>query len=182
MMVRMRNLRPSWVRAPTKSYAYTCAGFVAPVAAGPHRSRLSHRQGPAVPVEEAIGALVRLQAEGKIGGIGVSAIDNVTFARAGAVTTIAAVQNEYSLLHREPERALLGAVADSATAFVTCSPLARGLLSGMVRSWPQQASDDYRRSDERAEEGKRLEALILQFGLDSVAPSSQTLRLNRLIK
>jgi len=108
-----------------------------------------HRQDPAVPVEEAIGALARLQAEGKIGGIGLSAIDRVTLARAGAVATIAAVQNEYSLLHREPECALLGAVADSATAFVAYSPLARGLLSGTARSWPQQASDDYRRSDER---------------------------------
>jgi aryl-alcohol dehydrogenase-like predicted oxidoreductase len=108
-----------------------------------------HRQDPAVPVEDAVGALARLQAEGKIGGIGLSAIDSATYVRAAAVTAIAASQNEYSLLHREPERNLLATIADSPTVFVAYSPLARGLLSGTARSWPQQASDDYRRSDER---------------------------------
>ncbi|MDR3529924.1 MAG: aldo/keto reductase [Rhodopila sp.] len=108
-----------------------------------------HRQDPAVPVEEAIGELARLQAEGKIGGIGLSAIDSATFARAKVVTAIAAVQNEYSLLHREPECNLLATMTGSQTTFVAYSPLARGLLAGTARSWPQQAPGDYRRSDER---------------------------------
>ena len=108
-----------------------------------------HRQDPDVPVEEVIGTLIQLQAEGKIGGIGLSAIDNMTFARAGVVSAITAVQNEYSLLHRESELNLLAKVVDSHTAFVAYSPLARGLLSGTVRSWSQQDNDDYRRSDKR---------------------------------
>ncbi|NKK87522.1 aldo/keto reductase [Rhizobium leguminosarum bv. viciae] len=108
-----------------------------------------HRQDPNIPVEEAVGSLVRLQTEGKIGRIGLSAIDSATFIRATAVTPIAAVQNEYSLLQREPERDLLVTLAGSETTFVAYSPLARGLLTGTARSWGRQANDDYRRSDER---------------------------------
>lgn len=108
-----------------------------------------HRQDPNVPVEEVVGTLVRLQTEGKIGGIGLSAIDSATFVRATTVSPIAAVQNEYSLLQREPERDLLVTLAGSDTALVAYSPLARGLLTGTARHWDQQAKDDYRRSDER---------------------------------
>ncbi len=108
-----------------------------------------HRQDPAVPIEDAIGTLAKLRSEGKIGKVGLSAIDGATLARASAIVKIAAVQNEYSLLHRESAKEILGEIESSSTAFVAYSPLARGLLSETARVWTEQASDDYRRQDVR---------------------------------
>lgn len=121
-----------------------------------------HRQDPNVPVEEAIGMLSSLQSEGKIGGVGLSAVDVELFTRATAVTPIMAVQNEYSLLHRAPEDDLLTVLTPSSTAFVAHSPLARGLLSETARDWSRQADDDYRRSDERFAPD-RLTAITLEL-------------------
>lgn len=108
-----------------------------------------HRQDPAVPVEDAVGALARLQSEGKIIRIGLSAVDGKTLARAAAICPISAVQNQYSLIHRDKAEELLAFATASSTAFVAFSPLARGLLSGTTRSWPRLNSGDYRLSDER---------------------------------
>jgi len=108
-----------------------------------------HRQDPVVPVEDAVGALDRLRAEGKIVRIGLSAVDSTTLARAAAVCPISAVQNQYSLLHREGAEDILSITATSSVAFVAFSPLARGLLSGTARSWLRLDGDDYRLSDER---------------------------------
>lgn len=128
-----------------------------------------HRQDPNVPVEEVVGTLARLQTEGKIGGIGLSAIDSAIFVRASAVTPIAAVQNGYSLLQREPERALLMTLAGSETTFVAYSPLARGLLTGTARSWDRQDKDDYRRSDERFATGRLATITIAVAALHDIA-------------
>jgi aryl-alcohol dehydrogenase-like predicted oxidoreductase len=108
-----------------------------------------HRQDPAVPIEDAIGTLAKLRSEGKIGKVGLSAIDGTTLARASVIVKIAAVQNEYSLLHRESGKEILGEIESSSTAFVAYSPLARGLLSETARGWTEQAPDDYRRQDVR---------------------------------
>lgn len=132
-----------------------------------------HRQDPTVPVEESIGELARLQAEGKIGGVGLSAIDCSTLARAEAIAPVVAVQNEYSLLHREPERDLLPAVARTSAAFVAYSPLARGLLGGSARSWPQQAQDDYRRSDRRFAPDRFAEIVDAVAALHDIAASRE---------
>ena len=102
-----------------------------------------HRLDRRVPIEESIGALVRLKEAGKIGAIGLSEMSAVTIRRAHAVHPIAAVQSEYSPLVRNPEIAVLDTCRELGIGFVAFSPVARGLLAGAVRS------DDYVAGDIR---------------------------------
>lgn len=88
-----------------------------------------HRVDPNVPVEESIGALGELVAEGLIRSIGLSEVSAATIRRAHAVHPIAAVQSEYSLWTRNPEIAVLDVCAELDISFVAFSPLARGFLT-----------------------------------------------------
>ncbi len=83
-----------------------------------------HAPDPVVPLEESVGALVRLREEGKILEIGLSNVSVEDLARACAVTTIASVQNRASLLAREAwEDGVLGACGARGIAFVAYSPV-----------------------------------------------------------
>ncbi len=83
-----------------------------------------HAPDPAVPLEESVGALVRLREEGKIQAIGLSNVSADELARACAVTTIASVQNRASLLAREAwEDGVLAACVARGIAFVAYSPV-----------------------------------------------------------
>ncbi|MEN2786706.1 aldo/keto reductase [Sphingomonas qilianensis] len=104
-----------------------------------------HRLDRNVPIEESVGALVRLREAGKIGAIGLSEMSAATIRRAHAVHPIAAVQSEYSPVVRNPEIAVLDACRELGIAFVAFSPVARGLLAGAVRS------ADYAQHDIRAQ-------------------------------
>jgi aryl-alcohol dehydrogenase-like predicted oxidoreductase len=88
-----------------------------------------HRWDKSVPVEDSVGELVRLKAEGKIGALGLSEVSAGTIRRAHAVHPIAAVQSEYSLWSRNAEIAVLQTCADIGAAFVAFSPVARGVLT-----------------------------------------------------
>jgi aryl-alcohol dehydrogenase-like predicted oxidoreductase len=92
-----------------------------------------HRLDKRVPVEESMGALVRLKEAGKIGAIGLSEMSAETIRRAHAVHPIAAVQSEYSPVVRNPEIAVLETCRALGIGFVAFSPVARGLLAGAVR-------------------------------------------------
>lgn len=92
-----------------------------------------HRWDKGVPIEESVGELARLVAEGKIGAIGLSEVSAATLRRARAEHPIAAVQTEYSLWTRNPEIAVLEACREADTLFVAFSPLGRGFLAGAVR-------------------------------------------------
>ena len=85
-----------------------------------------HRHDPHTPIEDVAGTLSRLVEEGKIGGYGMSEISPGTLRRAHAVHPCRAVQNEYSLMTRQPDLGLIQTCADLGTAFVPFSPLARG--------------------------------------------------------
>ncbi len=89
-----------------------------------------HRRDFTVPIEESIGALAELVAEGKIGGIGLSEMSAETLRAASAVHPIAAMQTEYSPMTRNPEIAVLEACRELGTTFVAFSPVARGMLAG----------------------------------------------------
>ncbi len=89
-----------------------------------------HRVDPKVPVEDSIGALAGLVAAGKIRSIGLSEVCADNLRRAHAVHPIAAVQSEYSLWTRVPERAVLATCRELGIAFVPFSPLARQFLTG----------------------------------------------------
>lgn len=105
-----------------------------------------HRLDPDVPVEESVGALADLVAEGAIGAIGLSEVSAATLRRAAAEYPIAAVQNEYSLATRNSELGLLEACRELGTAFVAFSPLCRAFLTGTLRDPQSLPEQDMRRS------------------------------------
>ncbi|WP_286237857.1 aldo/keto reductase [Neptuniibacter halophilus] len=105
-----------------------------------------HRWDKNVPIEESVGALSDLVAEGKIRDIGLSEISADTLRKAHAVHPIAAVQTEYSLWTRNPEIAVLDACADLGVTFVAFSPLARAFLAGKLRDVSLLAEKDLRRN------------------------------------
>lgn len=92
-----------------------------------------HRADPAVPIEDTVGAMAELVAEGKVRAIGLSEVSAETLRRAHAVHPIAALQSEYSLWTRDVEtNGVLAACRDLGVAFVPFSPLGRGFLTGTV--------------------------------------------------
>lgn len=88
-----------------------------------------HRWDKRVPVEESVGEMARLKAEGKIGALGLSEVSAATLRRAHAVHPIAAVQSEYSLWSRNGELGVLQACCELGVAYVAFSPLGRGVLT-----------------------------------------------------
>ncbi len=103
-----------------------------------------HRIDPGVAVEESVGALATLVQQGKIRTIGLSEICADSLRRAHAVHPITAVQSEYSLWTRTPEKKILAACAEFDIGFVAFSPLARQFLTGKSPDVTQVAADDIR--------------------------------------
>ena len=91
-----------------------------------------HRVDPAVPIEDVAGAVRELIQEGKVRHFGLSEAGIPTIRRAHAVQPVAALQNEYSLWWREPEREVLPALQELGIGFVPFSPLGRGFLTGKI--------------------------------------------------
>ncbi|RDE25096.1 aldo/keto reductase [Motiliproteus coralliicola] len=89
-----------------------------------------HRLDPQVPVEESVGALGELVGEGKIQAIGLSEVCAETIRRGHREFPLSAVQSEYSLWSRTPERAVLPTCAELGITFVPFAPLGRGFLAG----------------------------------------------------
>ncbi len=105
-----------------------------------------HRIDPKTPVEESVGALATLVEQGKIKTIGLSEISADSLRRAHAVHPVTAVQSEYSLWTRTPERKILATCAELDIAFVPFSPLARQFLTGKSPDVTQVGEDDIRAS------------------------------------
>jgi aryl-alcohol dehydrogenase-like predicted oxidoreductase len=112
-----------------------------------------HRVDPNVPIEDTVGAMAALVGEGKVRFLGLSEAGPESLRRACAVHPISAVQSEYSLWTREPERAVLPACRELGIAFVPFSPLGRGFLTGAVKQIDQLESNDVRRKLPRFQDG-----------------------------
>jgi aryl-alcohol dehydrogenase-like predicted oxidoreductase len=108
-----------------------------------------HRMDPNTPIEETVGALSELIAEGKIRHYGLSEAAPATIRRAHAVHPVTALQTEYSLWSRDPEAELLPLLRELGIGFVPYSPLGRGFLTGAIRSVDALADDDFRRNNPR---------------------------------
>jgi aryl-alcohol dehydrogenase-like predicted oxidoreductase len=108
-----------------------------------------HRVDPNVPIEETVGAMAELVAQGKVRHIGLSEAAPETIRRAHAVHPIAAVQTEYSLWTRDPEAGVLATCRELGIGFVAYSPLGRGFLSGRFTSPQDLDEGDFRRSGPR---------------------------------
>ncbi|TAM87042.1 MAG: aldo/keto reductase [Jatrophihabitans sp.] len=91
-----------------------------------------HRPPQTAQIEETVGAMAELVAEGKVRHLGLSEVDGDLLRRACAVHPIAAVQSEYSLWTRDPETTVIGAMRELGVGLVAYSPLGRGFLTGMV--------------------------------------------------
>lgn len=92
-----------------------------------------HRMDPNVPIEDTIGALSDLIKEGKIRYIGLSEASTELIRRAHAVHPLSAIQTEYSLWSRVPEKEILPLCQELGIGFVAYSPLSRGLLSNNMQ-------------------------------------------------
>ena len=108
-----------------------------------------HRVDRNTPIEETVGALARLVAEGKVRHIGLSEASPDTIRRAHAVHPVAALQTEYSLWTRDPETDLLPLLRELGIGFVPYSPLGHGFLTGQIRSVDDFADDDWRKTNPR---------------------------------
>jgi aryl-alcohol dehydrogenase-like predicted oxidoreductase len=93
-----------------------------------------HRVDKKVPVEETVGAMAELVEQGKVRHLGLSEAAPATIRRAHAVHPITALQTEYSLWTREPEKEILATTRELGIGFVAYSPLGRGLLTGRFRT------------------------------------------------
>jgi aryl-alcohol dehydrogenase-like predicted oxidoreductase len=115
-----------------------------------------HRIDPGTPIEETVGALGELVAEGKIRHIGLSEASAETIRRAHAVHPITAVQSEYSIWARDIEDAVLPTLRELGIGLVAYSPLGRGFLSGRFSSPDELDEGDFRRTQPRLQ-GENLE-------------------------
>lgn len=108
-----------------------------------------HRVDRNTPIEDTVGTLAELVAEGKIKYIGLSEAGVDTIRRAHAVHPITALQTEYSLWTRDPEIELLPLLRELGIGFVPYSPLGHGFLTGQMRSPEELADNDWRKTNPR---------------------------------
>ncbi|GAB4349063.1 MAG: aldo/keto reductase [Gammaproteobacteria bacterium] len=128
-----------------------------------------HRWDKRIPIEESVGALAELVAEGKVRTIGLSEVSATTLRKAHAVHPITAVQSEYSLWTRNPEIAVLDACRELGVAFVAFSPLARAFLTGTLTDPDSLEAKDLRRNMPRFQPPNYAENLRLLSGFGEVA-------------
>jgi pyridoxine 4-dehydrogenase len=103
-----------------------------------------HRVDPEVPIEEVAGAVKDLIHEGKVKHFGLSEAAAKTIRRAHAVQPVAALQSEYSLWWREPEREILPTLEELGIGFVPFSPLGKGFLTGKIDDKTTFEATDFR--------------------------------------
>jgi aryl-alcohol dehydrogenase-like predicted oxidoreductase len=128
-----------------------------------------HRVDPNTPIEETVGAMAQLVAQGKIRHIGLSEASPQTLRRAAKVHGIAALQTEYSLWSREPEDEILATCLELGVGFVAYSPLGRGFLTGQFQRLEDFPEDDYRRFSPRFQGDNFQKNLDLVHQVEGIA-------------
>jgi aryl-alcohol dehydrogenase-like predicted oxidoreductase len=103
-----------------------------------------HRVDPNVPIEDVAGAVKDLIHQGKVKHFGLSEAGVQTIRRANAALPVTALQNEYSLWWREPEKEVLPTMEELGIGFVPFSPLGRGFLTGKISEDTQFDKTDFR--------------------------------------
>ncbi|MGC4938673.1 aldo/keto reductase [Kribbella sp. DT2] len=132
-----------------------------------------HRVDPGTPIEETVGVLAELVAEGKVRHIGLSEASAATIRRAHAVHPLAAVQTEYSLWTRDPEAEILPVLRELGIGLVPYSPLGHGFLTGKIRSLDGLDADDWRRSNPRFSGGNLERNLRIVDEVEAVAAEAE---------
>jgi aryl-alcohol dehydrogenase-like predicted oxidoreductase len=103
-----------------------------------------HRVDPNVPIEDVAGTVKELIREGKVKHFGLSEAGVQTIRRAHAVQSVTALQSEYSLWWREPEKEVLPTLEELGIGFVPFSPLGKGFLTGAINENTRFDSTDFR--------------------------------------
>ncbi len=108
-----------------------------------------HRKDPHVEIEEIVGTMADLVKQGKVKYLGLSEVDPETLRRAHTIHPITALQTEYSLWSREPEKELFEVCHELGITFVAYSPLGRGFLTGAIKSRADFEKGDFRLDNPR---------------------------------
>jgi aryl-alcohol dehydrogenase-like predicted oxidoreductase len=122
-----------------------------------------HRVDPEVPIEETVGTMAELVKAGKVRYIGLSEAEPEIIRRAHAVHPITALQTEYSLWSREPEKEILTTTRKLGIGFVSYSPLGRGFLTGQFKKFEDLPENDWRRTNPRFQ-GENFEKNLVLVG------------------
>jgi aryl-alcohol dehydrogenase-like predicted oxidoreductase len=132
-----------------------------------------HRVDPAVPMEDVAGTVKDLIAEGKVKHFGLSEASAMNIRRAHAVQPVTAVQSEYSLWWREPEKDILPTLEELGIGFVPFSPLGTGFLTGKIDAATTFHATDYRNHVPRFTPEARASNLALVQLVQQVAQAKQ---------
>lgn len=114
-----------------------------------------HRVDPNVPIEDVAGTVKDLIAEGKVKHFGMSEAGVESIRRAHAIQPVAALQSEYSLWWREPEKEIIPTLEELGIGFVPFSPLGKGFLTGAINEKTAFDKTDFRNSVPRFSEENR---------------------------
>ncbi len=128
-----------------------------------------HRIDPSVPIEDTVGAMVKLKEQGKIRHLGLSEAGPDTIRRAHATHPITALQTEYSLWSRDPEAETIGLCRELGIGYVAYSPLGRGFLSGTITDIENLEENDRRRDMPRYQGDNMAHNLQLLERLNDLA-------------
>jgi aryl-alcohol dehydrogenase-like predicted oxidoreductase len=133
-----------------------------------------HRVDPNVPMEDVAGTVKELISEGKVKHFGLSEAGVQSIRRAHAVQPVAALQSEYSLWWREPEKDVLPTCEELGIGFVPFSPLGKGFLTGKIDANTPFAKDDFRNIVPRFTQQARQanQALVDQLGKIAAAKAA----------
>lgn len=123
-----------------------------------------HRVDDAVPIEEVAGAVKDLIQQGKVKHFGLSEAAVNTIRRAHAVQPVTALQSEYSLFWREPEKEIIPTLEELGIGFVPFSPLGKGFLTGKINEHTQFSEGDFRNVVPRfSAENRKANILIVEL-------------------
>ena len=128
-----------------------------------------HRVDPDTPIEETVGAMAELVAQGKVRYLGLSEAAPDTIRRAHAVHPISALQTEYSVWSRDPETEILPTLRELGIGFVPYSPLGRGFLTGTLRSLDDLDESDFRRYQPRFQGDNLADNIAIVEAIDRLA-------------
>ena len=132
-----------------------------------------HRLDPKTPIEDTVGTLKDLVKAGKVRYIGLSEVGPGTIRRAHAVHPLSAVQSEYSLWTRGVEQKVLPTLRELGIGLVAYSPVARGFLSGKIKSIDDLEASDWRRTNPRFQPGNLEHNLSLVRIVEKIASAHQ---------
>lgn len=137
-----------------------------------------HRVDPNVPIEDVAGTVKDLIREGKVKHFGLSEAGTETIRKAHAVQPVTALQSEYSMFFREPEKEIISSLEELRIGFVPFSPLGKGFLTGTINADTEFDKTDARNmsprfSKENREANQALVDLVVSIAKDDNATPAQ---------